>query len=226
MTEILVRHIEFAAAHAHVWGFAIIFILMAIESSFIPLPSEVVMIPAGFLAYRCSLSFGLAVPDAIMAVIAGTVGSLAGALFCYYFALWLGRPILYKYGRYFFIKPRLLRRSERVFRRYGDITIFVCRLIPGLRHLISIPAGLSRMSLWRFSFFTMLGAGIWALILTAIGYYLGHISENMSYSELVKKGEKILSENYLLFSIVLFVIIAVYIFIHSRLAHTKEENHL
>lgn len=224
MTELLIKHIEFAAAHAQVWGFAIIFVLMAIESSFIPLPSEVIMIPAGFLAYRCSLTIGQPLADALSALIIGTLGSVAGAVFCYYFALWLGRPILYKYGKYFFIKARTLRRSEKVFVKHGDISVFVSRLIPGLRHLISIPAGLARMNLFRFSVFTLIGAGIWNFILTAVGYYLGHISHDMSYADLVYKGEKIVSGNFIYIFIVLIFIIAAYILVQYKVSSSSRDK--
>ncbi len=217
MTDILIQHIEFAATHAHVWGFVIIFILMAIESSFIPLPSEVIMIPAGFLAFRCGLTFQSPHIDAVVAILVGTFGSLAGAMFNYFLSLWLGRPILYKYGKYFFIKPSVLERSEEIFREYGDITTFVCRLLPAIRHLISIPAGLSRMNLKRFSFFTLLGAGIWCVILTYIGYYLGHISENMSYADLVHKGKDILAQNYMWLIGGLILIILIYAYIHHKI---------
>lgn len=221
MADFLIKHIEFAAMHAQIWGFVIIFVLMAIESSFIPLPSEVIMIPAGFLAYRGSLSFGLPVPDMAIAILAGTIGSLAGAFFNYYLSLWLGRPILYRYGKYFFLKPALLERSEEIFREYGDISTFVCRLLPALRHLISIPAGLSRMNPGRFSFFTLLGAFIWCIILTLIGYSLGHIAKDMSYADLVHRGTDMIKENYVWLFGGLAVIIVIYGYIHHKLVGRK-----
>ena len=224
MADFLIKHIEFAAMHAQIWGFVIIFVLMAIESSFIPLPSEVIMIPAGFLAYRGSLSFGLPVPDMAAAILAGTVGSLAGAFFNYYLSLWLGRPILYRYGKYFFLKPALLERSEEIFRDYGDISTFVCRLLPALRHLISIPAGLSRMNLGRFSFFTILGAFIWCIILTLIGCYLGHIAKDMSYTELVHRGTNMIREHYIWLFGGLAIIIVTYGYIHRKILGRKTRN--
>jgi len=221
MAEFLIKHIEFAALHAQAWGFVIIFMLMAIESSFIPLPSEVVMIPAGFLAYRGSLSFGLPAPDMVIAILAGTIGSLVGAFFNYYLSLWLGRPILYRYGKYFFLKPKLLERSEEIFREYGDISTFVCRLLPALRHLISIPAGLSRMNLGRFSFFTILGAFIWCIILTIVGYYLGHIAKDMSYADLVYKGTEIIKEHYIWLFGGLAIIVIIYGYVHHKILKVK-----
>lgn len=223
MTEILIQHIEFAATHAHVWGFAIIFVLMAIESSFIPLPSEVVMIPAGFLAFRCGLTFQSPHLDAIMVILMGAFGSLAGAMFNYYLALWLGRPILYRYGKYFFLKPQFLERAEEIFRKYGDITTFVCRFLLVIRHLISIPAGLSRMDIKRFSFYTTLGAGIWCAILTYIGYYLGHIAGNMSYSEIIYKGKDLLAEHFIWILFGLGIVIVVYLYIHHKIMKSSKE---
>lgn len=216
MNEFIIDHIQNFAAYAHIWGFLIIFIFMAVESSFIPFPSEVVMIPAGFLAYRCALTFQDPAVDMALAVIIGTLGALAGAFFNYYFALLLGRPFMYKYGKYFFVKPNFLERSEEIFRQYGEITTFVCRLLPGIRQLISLPAGLSRMSLPRFTIFTLLGAGIWNSILAFIGYYIAHIAGNMSYADIVHKGQDMIKTNFIWILICLIVIIAVYIFVHHK----------
>ena len=223
MTEILVKHIEFAAAHAQVWGFLIVFVLMAIESSVIPLPSEVVMIPAGFIAFRGGLTFASPHMDAILVIILGGVGSLVGAMANYYVSLWLGRPILYRYGKYFFLKPSLLERSEEIFRKYGDITTFICRFLPAIRHLISIPAGLSKMNLKRFSFYTTLGAGMWCAILTYIGYYLGHIAGDMSYGDIVYKGKDLLSKHFVWIIAGLVIITAVYAYIHHLVMKSSKK---
>lgn len=156
-------------------GYLGIFILMAIESSFIPLPSEVVMLPAGALAANGKLNvWGV--------ILAGTVGSLAGALFNYYLALWLGRAFLLRYGKYFFIPPEKLLWAEKHWGKHGELTTFVCRLLPVIRHLISLPAGLTRMNLPRFCFWTTFGAGIWCAILTFTGYFLGPKAEELWHS--------------------------------------------
>ena len=155
---------------------------------------------------------------------AGTAGSVAGAFFNYYFALFLGRPFLYKYGKYFFIKPNILEKSEELFREYGDMMTFVCRFLPAVRHLISIPAGLSRMSKTRFTIFTALGAGLWSLILTAIGFYIGGISKDMSYRDMVIQGTDLIVKNYIWFfsgAVVLFII---YIFIHLKIAKLSKQT--
>ena len=203
-----------------------IFILMAIESSVFPLPSEVVMIPAGFLAFRNGLTFGDPLLDCAIAVICGAFGSLAGAYFNYFMALWLGRPFLYKFGKYFFLKPKNLERCEEVFREYGEIATFVCRLVPGIRHLISLPAGLAKMNHFRFSFFTVIGAGIWCAILLAIGYYLGSLSKDMTYRDLVHKGIQILHHNYGWMFICLAVIVGFYALIHHMIMKSSKNKEI
>ena len=152
------------------WGYLGIFLLMAIESSFIPFPSEIVLIPAGYLASKGDMSIGM-----IMASALG--GSLVGAFINYFLALTLGRRILKKYGKYFFIKESALEKMDSYFEKHGHISTFIGRLIPGIRQLISIPAGIAKMNLAVFSTYTALGAGIWALILTMLGYFIGENQE-------------------------------------------------
>ena len=178
MTEIIASHIETYAKYAETAPLMILFFIllfMTIESSFIPFPSEVVMIPAGFLVFRYSLFTGIHSLDLLIVIIAGLAGSMLGAYINYYLFSWVGRPFLHKYGKYFFLKEQALDRAEEIFRKYGDIATFVCRLLPAIRQLISIPAGLSKMNIWRFSFFTALGAGIWNAVLAALGWYLESI---------------------------------------------------
>lgn len=196
MLETIASHLDAIAALAPQWGLVFIFVFMAVESSFIPFPSEVVMIPAGFLAARGELTFGDAKALAIFAaVVTGIAGSLAGAYVNYALAAWLGKPFLEKYGKWFFIKPEALAKACEVFNRYGRETTFVCRLIPVIRQLISIPAGISRMPLAPFTLFTALGAGIWTAILAATGYLIGRSSAEMTYLELVKRGKDMAAEH-------------------------------
>ena len=222
MTDLIIEHIEWAAANAHIWGFILVFFLMAIESSFIPLPSEVVMIPAGFLAYRGELTFGDPHADALIVILCGMTGSIAGAYVNYFLARLVGRPIIYRYGKYVFIKPELFSRAEEIFLEFGEISTFVGRLILGIRHLISLPAGLSRMPLMKFTLFTALGASIWCAILTWIGYYLGSLSAEMTYAQLVYKGNDILKDNYIWIFLGLVVIVAVYAMIHHLVMRSKK----
>lgn len=194
MLETLANHLDAIAALAPTWGLLLVFVFMAIESSFIPFPSEVVMIPAGFLAARGEFGFSpsLAVT---LAIIVGIFGSLAGAYANYYLARFVGKPFLDAYGKYFFIKPEPLNRACEVFNTYGAATTFVCRLVPVIRQLISIPAGISGMPLASFTFFTTLGAGIWTAILAAIGYSLGASAGDLSYLELCTKGKEMAGAN-------------------------------
>jgi len=148
------------------WGYTGIFVLMALESTVLPVPSELVLIPAGYLAFKGEMNF-------LLIILSSILGSLAGAAFNYAFALWVGRPFLERYGKYFFVRPELLHKTDKFFRSHGAISTFTGRLIPGIRHLISLPAGLTRMNFATFSLYTCLGAGIWSLVLTLMGYFIG-----------------------------------------------------
>ncbi|MBP9615746.1 MAG: DedA family protein [Aliarcobacter sp.] len=147
-------------------GYIGIFLMMFLESSFFPFPSEVVMIPAGYLAYKGEMNI-------YIAIVVGILGSLAGALFNYYLAVKFGRKFLIKYGKYFFIKEPTIVKMEEFFKSHGHISTFSGRLIPAVRQYISFPAGLARMNLFIFCIYTSLGAGIWVIILTLLGYFLG-----------------------------------------------------
>jgi membrane protein DedA with SNARE-associated domain len=153
-------------------GYPGILVLMAIESSVLPLPSELVMPPAGYLAAKGQM-------NSILAVGVGTLGSVIGALVNYALALFVGEPLLRKYGKYVLVSARSLDRTEAFFRRHGEISTLIGRLLPVVRHLISIPAGVSRMNLGRFIFFTALGAGLWCAILTYLGWIIGRHGEQV-----------------------------------------------
>lgn len=148
------------------WGYIGIFAMMFLESSFFPFPSEVAMIPAGYLAYQGEMNLYLAIAI-------GIAGSLSGALFNYFLAIKYGRGFLIKYGKYFFISPQTISKVETFFKNHGHISTFSGRLIPAVRQYISFPAGLAKMDLKEFSFYTTLGAGIWVTILALIGYFVG-----------------------------------------------------
>ena len=195
MLDMLASHLDQIAVYAPVWGFALVFFFMAVESSFIPFPSEIVMIPAGFMAARGELAFHSAYLDLIVAVLAGLAGSLAGAFANYFLSAWLGEPFLRKHGKWFFLKPAALDRAIELFNRHGNLATFVCRLLPAIRQLISIPAGIAKMPLGAFSFFTALGAGVWTAILALIGFCLGRTAGNISYRELVHRGKAQVDDN-------------------------------
>jgi len=152
------------------FGYIGIFLLMAIESSFIPFPSEIVLIPAGYLAYQGEMNIALIMTSAIL-------GSLVGAYVNYFISMSLGRAFILRYGKYFFISEETLQKLDSFFYTHGSISTFTGRLIPGIRQLISIPAGMCKMDLKKFTLYTALGAGIWALILVLLGYFIGENQE-------------------------------------------------
>ena len=158
--------INFLTANISTLGYYGIFILMFLESTFFPFPSEVVMIPAGYLAARGAMNLYLV-------IILGIGGSYIGSLFNYFLARKYGRKFLIKHGKYFFITPSRLNWLEEFFQRHGHISTFNGRLIPVVRQYISLPAGLAKMNVFIFSCYTILGAGIWVIILTLLGFFLG-----------------------------------------------------
>jgi len=146
-------------------GYVGIFLLMFLESSFFPFPSEVVMIPAGYLAYKGEMNLGLV-------LFFGISGSLAGAWFNYFLAHKFGRGFLFK-----IISQEKVTKLEEFFDKHGHISTFTGRLIPGIRQYISFPAGLAKMDYKEFTIYTILGAGIWVIILTMLGYFIGQNQE-------------------------------------------------
>jgi membrane protein DedA with SNARE-associated domain len=181
-------------------GYPGIFLLMAMESSVIPVPSELVMPPAGYLAAQGRMNIWVA-------IFMGTAGSLIGAYANYYAAHYLGRPLLLKYGKYVWITEEKFARVERYFKDHGEISTFIGRLLPVVRHLISLPAGLAGMNHVKFTIYTLAGAGIWVTILTWIGYFIGANQELiMEYSHQAVIGVVIVST----------VIIALYVRNHKR----------
>jgi membrane protein DedA with SNARE-associated domain len=181
-------------------GYPGIFLLMAMESSVIPVPSELVMPPAGYLAFQGNMNLSLA-------ILCGAMGSLVGAYANYLASHYLGRPLIVRYGKYVLIPPEKFEKVERFFLQHGEISTFLGRLLPVVRHLISIPAGLSGMGHLRFSFYTLAGAGIWCSILAGIGYCIG---ENQQL--IVQYSHKALAW-IILFSTIL---ITVYVWRHRR----------
>jgi len=183
-------------------GYTGIFLLMAMESSVIPIPSEVVIPPAGYLAQQGKMNM-------MLVILSGTLGSLVGAYANYFAARYLGRPLLLKFGKYVWITERHFNRVESFFTRHGEISTFIGRLLPVARHLISLPAGLANMNHIRFSVYTLLGSAIWVTVLAWIGYFIGQNQELIiRYSH-----QAVLS--VMVFSLML---VAIYVKLHRRKA--------
>ena len=159
------------------WGYLAVFVLNALESACIPVPSEITMPVAGLLAHEGKLSF-------FWAVVLGAVANLAGSWVAYGLGRGGGRPFLLRYGRYILVKPHDIERADRWFERYGDRAVFLARLLPVIRTFISLPAGVARMPFWRFSLLTLIGCLPWSFALTGAGYLLGENWERiLPYTE-------------------------------------------
>ncbi len=156
-----------------------VFVLMVLESMVFPIPSEAVMPFAGFLIVTGQFTF-------TGVIIASTLGSIVGSLASYAMGFYGGKPFIKRFGKYLLLDAHDLEITERFFAKRGDLTIFISRFIPIIRHLISIPAGLGKMNLWKFSIYTILGAGLWNSFLAYVGYKLKeNWSEVMKYSHTI-----------------------------------------
>lgn len=178
------------------WGYPGIVMLMALESSFFPFPSEVVIPPAAYLAASGKMNVG-------MVIFCGTLGSLMGAFFNYWIALKFGRPFFERYGRYLLVSPNSLEKADRFFERHGHISTFIGRLLPGIRQYISLPAGLASMGIFNFCAATVLGAGLWVLVLAGLGFWFG-------------RNEQLVMQNLRWVSLILVVGCAVMAFFYWR----------
>ena len=186
-------------------GYPGIVVLMAIESSVVPVPSELVMAPAGYLAATGRMSFTLALA-------CGILGSLIGSYANYWVAARLGRWVFVRYGRWVLVSERSLEWTERFFERHGPIAVFLARLFPVARHLISIPAGIARMALGRFFAYTATGAGIWWLVLMIIGWIIG--KEGRKWSPDLVYGYS--NRALVILTPAVVVLLAAYVFWHRR----------
>ena len=172
--EIFLKIVEFVDQ----FGYFGLFIMTFIEGTFIPIPSEITLIPAGFLIAKGELNlYGV--------LFVSILGTVCGALFNYFIAFHFGRIILLKYGKYLFIKKEKLAKIEVFFQDHGPISIFTGRMLPGIKHFISFPAGLGKMNLKLFCAYTTAGATIWVIILIALGYFIG--TNDALVSKYVKK---------------------------------------
>lgn len=201
------------------WGYFGIFVMMFLESSFFPFPSEVVMIPAGYLVYQQEMS-------AVWAFVCGVGGSLAGALLNYWIAFKMGRAFIVRYGKYVFFTPKSMEKMENYFQKHGHISTFIGRLIPAVRQYISLPAGLSRMNVSKFCIFTSLGAGIWVGILMWIGYSLGGFFQNLDSKHLFESQASswITSQinQWMIYALIFLVFLVLAYWIYHKKSSKKE----
>ena len=160
------------------WGVAAIGLMMALESTVVPIPSELIIPPAAHLAHTGKIPVSLAA-----IILAGALGSWLGATVMYGAARLAGRPLVLRYGKYFLISPEKIEGAERWAAHYGGMGIFISRLLPVVRHLIGIPAGIVRMNYWKFSLFTLLGSAIWSAVLCYVGIKMGQ-DENLMKGQL------------------------------------------
>ena len=200
--------IQFCLDHLNYWT---VTLFMAIESSFIPFPSEAVVPPA---AWKAAVSGEM---NVVLVVVFATLGALIGAFVNYYLAVWLGRPIVYKFansrlGHMCLIDEAKVQHAESYFDKHGAVSTFIGRLVPAVRQLISIPAGLARMGLGRFVLYTSLGAGVWNAILAALGYYMASIPGLQTEEAVMNKVKEYSSEIGIVFVVLAVAIVAYLIY--------------
>lgn len=192
-------------------NYLFVFVFMVIESSFIPFPSEVIVPPAAYLA--CTNTGVGGDMNIYMVVVIATLGALVGAFINYYLALWIGRPVVYKFadsrlGHACLIDREKVNKAEAYFDKHGAISTFIGRLIPAIRQLISIPAGISRMNVGTFALFTTLGALVWNAILGALGYWLSlHVSPAMLFEKVEEYNKYLTYAGYALGALCLIYIL-------------------
>lgn len=155
-------------------GYSVIVLFMAAESTIVPIPSEVIIPPAAHLAYTGQIPLGIA-----GIIIAGTIGSWIGATLMYLAARWAGRPLFMRYGKFVMITPEKIEGAESWAKHYGSVGIFISRMLPVVRHLIGIPAGIVRMDYKLYSLFTVLGSAIWCSVLCYVGVKMGQDEQLM-----------------------------------------------
>ncbi|MCX2683675.1 DedA family protein [Campylobacter sp. MIT 21-1685] len=196
--------ISFILEQSRQMGYLGIVLLMSLESSFIPFPSEIVMIPAGYLASKGEL-------NPFLCIFFGVLGSVLGALINYFLCYFYGKKIVLKYGKYVGITEAKFQKFEQFFHRHGEISTFSCRLLPGIRQYISLPAGIAKMKLFNFIFFTALGSTIWVSILVALGFFIG-------------ENEKLIAQYLQQILIILIVTVLCIIIIYIQCKKSKTQS--
>jgi membrane protein DedA with SNARE-associated domain len=183
-------------------GYLGIFLGMFLESTLVPIPSELIMIPAGIAAASGAINL-------YFAIIIGTVGNVFGAIFSYYLADLIGRPLLLKIGKYFFVYEQTIVKIEKFFEKHGSVSIFIGRLLPGFRHFISLPAGIAKMNIKTFIIYTSLGSTIWTSVLAILGFT-------------IKENQQLIKENLHTIALISFGFCAIIIIFHILLKPARK----
>ena len=197
-------------------NYSTITFLMLLESTVVPVPSELVVAPAAYHAAGGNLNI-------FLVILFATIGADLGASINYAAGYWLGRPVIYKFanskwGKLCLLNQQKVEHSEKYFNDHGMVATITGRLIPGIRHLISIPAGLSKMNYWKFLLYTTLGAGVWNIILAVLGWWFhSFVPENQLTEKIVEYGD------YIKWGIIALVVLAVIIFCVKKFAGNKKE---
>jgi len=197
-------------------NYGTIFILMLLESTIIPVPSELVVAPAAYHAASGSL-------NVVLVVLFATIGADVGASINYFVALYVGRPVIYsfansRWGKMCLLNQEKVEKSERYFDEHGIVATLTGRLIPGIRHLISLPAGLARMNYWKFLLYTTIGAGAWHTILAAMGWYLHAVVPEDQLESTIERYN-----HYIVIAIVALVVLAVGYVVVKKQKKVKEQ---
>ena len=205
MTKLLTLFASFIIQSIVKFSYIGIFVLMLLESFNIPIPSELVMTFSGFLSYKGDFNLYLV-------IIIGTIGNLLGSIFSYYLGYYGGYPFLEKYGRYIFIQDKDIKRAHRWFARYGEFAVFFTRILPVFRTFISLPAGIAKMDIKKFSMYTLLGTLIWDIALAVLGFYFAS-RWTIIY--------RFVENSSIYFFIIMILIIVLYIYRHVKKSKRK-----
>ena len=218
MHELINRLNDWYAGILDQWGCWAVALLMAAESTIVPIPSEVIIPPAAYKAWHDGIDcFGIhasGMTAQIFLVLAGAIGSWVGATVMYWAARTAGRPLVLRFGKFFLLPPHKLEGAERWAANYGAFGIFAARLLPVVRHLIGIPAGIVRMNFWKYSLYTLAGSALWSAVLCWLGVKVGgHISHGEMHNV-----------TFILAGFLVVVGLLYYFFVHRHMAAGKAES--
>ena len=158
--------LDWIVGFVHQFGYIGLFVMTFLESTFVPVPGEVTIVPAGFLIYQGHMHL-------LPVLLSCILGTMSGSYFTYWFAQQFGVRFVRRYGKYFFFPPHKLSMVQNYFKEHGSVSVFTARLLPGIRHVIAFPAGIAEMKISLFFIYTFLGSTIWTIVLLLVGYFIG-----------------------------------------------------